>query len=127
MKFSITALSILFVFGISCSTDQSINEGNFQSVVPEQVEVLNKAQNSVTFGLFTSCASACWGEFKVTEKTDGNTYKLNTMAEVTAEICTEQCVPYDWEHTVNISEPGTYTFQFVHRDSIYHELNISFP
>lgn len=112
---------------IGCSTDQSVSDDNFQSVLPEQVEVVSQEANSVTFGLFTSCGSACWGEFQQIIASDGNTFEIKTMAESTAEICTQQCVPYDWEYTIEIPEPGDYTFQFTHRDSVYHELNLIFP
>lgn len=128
MKLSILILSSMVILTtIGCSTDQSVSDDNFQSVVPEQVEIASQETNSVTFGLFTSCGSACWGEFQQIVSSNGNTYEIKTMAEVTAELCTQQCVPYDWEYTIEVPEPGDYTFQFTHRDSVYHSLNVSFP
>jgi hypothetical protein len=128
MKLSFLIISsMMMLTAYSCSTDQSVSDDKYQSVLPEQVEVLNQSENSVTFGLFTSCGSACWGEFQQIVSNDENTYEIKTLAEVTAELCTQQCVPYNWEYAIEIPEPGDYTFQFTHRDSVYHVLNISFP
>jgi hypothetical protein len=127
MKFSFLILSVLLLLTTECTTGQSIDETDYVTVLPEQVEMINKTEDSVTFRMINSCGSACWDNLQEIIDRDVNTFMIKTIAEVTSEICTEQCVPYEREYTVEISSPGEYTFQFTHRDSVYNSINISFP
>lgn len=127
MKRSILILPILMLLIAACTTGQSIDEADYVTVLPEQVEVINKASDSVTLKMSNSCGSACWDNLQEIIEQRENTFDVKTIAEVTSEICTEQCVPYEREYTIQIPVPGEYTFQFIHRDSIYKTLNLTFP
>jgi hypothetical protein len=127
MKRSILILPALILLSVACTTGQSIDEADYVTVLPEQVEVMNKTSNSVTLKILNSCGSACWDNLQEIIEQNENTFEIKTIAEVTSEICTEQCVPYEREYTIEIPVPGDYTFQFIHRDSIYKTLNLSFP
>ncbi|MFP8489817.1 hypothetical protein ACKGJO_12075 [Gracilimonas sp. Q87] len=127
MKFSLLILPVLLLLSIGCSTGQSIDDSNYETVLPEQLEVIEQNERSVTFKMSNSCGSACWANLQELIERDENTFEIKTVAEVTSEICTEQCVPYEREYTLEIPAPGYYTFQFIHRDSVYQSLDLSFP
>ncbi|MDZ7805965.1 MAG: hypothetical protein U5K71_02485 [Gracilimonas sp.] len=127
MKLTLWIIPALLVLSTGCTTSQSIDDTNYETVIPEQVEVVEKQESSVTFNMSSSCGSACWANLQELINQNENTFEIKTIAEVTSEICTEQCVPYKREYTIEIPAPGDYTFQFIHRDSVYQSLNLSFP
>lgn len=127
MKLSLIILSTFLLFTTGCTTGQSLDEANYVSVLPELVEVENKTDDSITIKMVNTCGSACWDNLKEVINRSESVITIQTMAELTSEICTEQCVRYEREYTVDIPAPGDYTLQFVHRDSVYQSLSITVP
>ena len=127
MKYPIIILFALLLLSAGCTTGQSIDDTDYVTVLPSEVEMVNKAADSVTFRMINPCGSACWDDLRELIDQNENTFKIKTIAEVTSEICTEQCVRYEREYSVEIPEPGEYTFQFIHSDSVFRSFTLSFP
>lgn len=97
------------------------------TITPNDVSIAGKQSESVTFTVINTCASSCWVNIGEKIKREGNTYNISVVAENSGETCLAACLELEKDVTVEIPEPGSYSFQFIHRDSVHHRLELSFP
>lgn len=97
------------------------------TITPNEVSIADKQSGSVTFTILNTCASGCWVNIGEKIERDGNNYDIRVVAENSGETCLAVCLELEHNITVEIPDPGSYSFHFIHRDSVHHELELSFP
>lgn len=122
-----TAFLLLTVFIVGgCETFDSQEDNSF-TILPHEVSVTDKQSGSVTFNVLNTCASGCWYNIQDKVQRDSNTYKIRILAENEGRICPTVCIELEREIKIEVPGSGTYDFQFIHRDSTYQKLELSFP
>lgn len=125
MRFSIYIL--LFSILLSgCGIFGSQDADTF-TIEPDEVSIADKQSDSVTFTVLNNCASGCWINIGERVERDDLTFDIRLVAQNSNETCLAVCLELERDITVEIPEPGTYSFQFIHRDSVHQELELSFP
>lgn len=97
------------------------------TITPNEVSIADKRSESVAFTVINTCASGCWINIGEKVEREGNNYNISVVAENSGEPCLAVCVVLEQDVTIEIPEPGSYSFQFTHRDSVHHKLELSFP
>ncbi|MEX0723038.1 MAG: hypothetical protein WD053_04140 [Gracilimonas sp.] len=97
------------------------------TVSPDEVSVIEKNVDSVTFKVLNNCASACWVNLGEKVNKAGNSFEIRLIAENSGENCLAVCLELERMVSVDIEDPGNYSFEFIHHDSIYHDIELSFP
>lgn len=121
--FSILLFSALLT---GCQLFGSEDSDSF-TITPSEVSIADKQSGSVTFTILNTCASGCWINIGKKVEREGSTYDILVVAENSGQICPTVCLDLEQEITIEIPEPGNYSFRFIHRDSVHHELELSFP
>lgn len=97
------------------------------TITPNEVSIADKRSESVTFTVINTCASGCWINIGEKVERKSNTYNISVIAENSGEQCLAVCVVLEQDITIEIPEPGSYSFLFTHQDSVHHELELNFP
>lgn len=97
------------------------------TIAPDEVSIANKHADSITFTISNACASGCWINIGQTVEREANNYNIRVIAENSGQPCPAVCLELEQDVRIEIPKPGSYSFHFIHRDSVYHELELSFP
>lgn len=123
LTFSLLFFSALLT---GCQLFGSDDSDSF-TITPSEVSIADKQSDSVTFTVQNTCASGCWQNIGEKVEREGNNYNIRLVAENSGRTCPTVCLELEQDVTIKIPEPGSYSFQFIHRDSVHHELELSFP
>ncbi len=116
-------LSLLF----SCDQIIGNEDSDPFTIFPNEVSILDQSDRSVTFEFINTCSSSCWKNIKHQVKKSGENYTVKVLAESSGNACPAVCGLLEKEIKIEVKRSGSYNFSFVHRDSVHHEFNLSFP
>lgn len=125
-------LYIILIFFLCASCKVFNSEDSNSSTItipipPHQVSVAEKQTDFVTFNIRNTCASGCWINIGENIERKEFSFDIRVVAELSNEPCLAICLDLERNVTIEIPEPGSYSFNFLNRDSVYHELELSFP
>ena len=126
----IQLLISVIAFSLLLSCDQIIGTGDASdsfSIMPDEVSILDKSNNSVTFSFTNTCSSGCWKNVRPSVQKKSQNFSIKMVAEKSQNPCLAVCGLLEREIKIDIKKPGTYDFSFIHRDSTYHNFNLIFP
>ena len=123
MKYLFFFLTLLF---INCSNPNEPENNTREVVFPSELKVIQKSESEVVIRMENTCGSACWVNFKDEVTQEGNVFRLQTTTENEGIICTDQCVSYKRNYSIQISEAGEYIFNYIVSDTVAKSLSLTF-